>query len=115
MTALGLKQDDSGQPPAKRAVILQEDDDEMEQNFTCGICQDIIYKCVALIPCLHSFCCSCVSDWLERSTDCPECRKKIKGVWILIFLKMEEEQEGNIDSELLLSLGEQATHDPEHD
>ena len=67
-------------PPAKKPEPASADDDALEEALTCGICQDVLYKCVALIPCLHTFCCACVTDWIDRKTDCPECRKVISGV-----------------------------------
>lgn len=39
-------------------------EDPMQQNLSCGICSQIFYKCVSLIPCLHNFCSSCYSGWM---------------------------------------------------
>jgi len=80
-----LAEDPDDHPPAKKVEVakapkVEEEDDEMEQNLQCGICQDILYKCASVMPCLHTFCCSCLKDWSMKSTDCPECRKGMKGV-----------------------------------
>ena len=29
------------------------------------------------MPCLHSFCGSCFTDWMTRSKDCPSCRELV--------------------------------------
>jgi E3 ubiquitin-protein ligase CHFR len=53
-----------------------------EENLTCGICHEILYRCVCLIPCLHNFCASCYSEWYERSTQCPSCRDQVTNIRI---------------------------------
>ena len=45
-----------------------------------GICQEILYKCVSVVPCLHNFCSACCSDCLKRSSECPICRTQISEV-----------------------------------
>jgi len=49
-------------------------DEELGEEMQCSICIDYIYQCVTLIPCLHNFCASCYSDWMEKSKECPSCR-----------------------------------------
>eukprot|EP01132_Coremiostelium_polycephalum_P004174 gene4174-5224_t len=51
----------------------------MEDNLICGICQEIIHKCLTLIPCMHNFCMCCYGDWREQSTICPQCRVEVKS------------------------------------
>ncbi|XP_029112539.1 E3 ubiquitin-protein ligase CHFR isoform X2 [Scleropages formosus] len=48
--------------------------DKMEESLTCIICQDLLYDCVSLQPCMHTFCAACYSGWMERSSLCPTCR-----------------------------------------
>eukprot|EP01112_Ceratiomyxa_fruticulosa_P018514 TRINITY_DN5928_c1_g1_i1.p1 TRINITY_DN5928_c1_g1~~TRINITY_DN5928_c1_g1_i1.p1 ORF type:complete len:765 (-),score=184.83 TRINITY_DN5928_c1_g1_i1:534-2828(-) len=54
--------------------------EDLEDNLLCGICQEILYKAVSLVPCLHNFCMCCYGDWAERSNDCPQCRQKVKSM-----------------------------------
>jgi hypothetical protein len=42
------------------------------EEFNCGICLNLIYEC-AVLACGHSFCHSCIKDWLSRSKTCPYC------------------------------------------
>ncbi|EGG23593.1 hypothetical protein DFA_05727 [Cavenderia fasciculata] len=55
------------------------DHDTMEDNLMCGICQEIIHKCITLIPCMHNFCACCYGDWRANSSDCPQCRTPVKS------------------------------------
>jgi len=47
-----------------------------KEELTCNICLEIFYKPVSIIPCLHSFCGGCLSDWIKKSKECPHCRKQ---------------------------------------
>ena len=38
----------------------------MGEQFDCGICYQTMHQAVTLMPCLHSFCGGCFSDWLGR-------------------------------------------------
>ncbi|XP_078362422.1 E3 ubiquitin-protein ligase CHFR-like isoform X2 [Oculina patagonica] len=49
-------------------------------TLLCSICQDIFHDCVSLQPCIHSFCAACYSQWMDRSNDCPSCRKKVERI-----------------------------------
>ncbi|XP_074636657.1 E3 ubiquitin-protein ligase CHFR-like [Acropora palmata] len=49
-------------------------------SLICSICQDIFHDCVSLQPCIHSFCAACYSQWMDRSSDCPSCRKRVERV-----------------------------------
>eukprot|EP00795_Rhopilema_esculentum_P015507 gene15507-6768_t len=59
---------------------IKENDREVEENLTCGICQDIFHECVSVQPCMHSFCAACYSGWMSQSKICPTCRKSVKQV-----------------------------------
>ncbi|EFC43911.1 predicted protein [Naegleria gruberi] len=67
----------------------QEIDDAMANELTCPICSGIFYRPVSVIPCLHNFCSSCLSSWLNPSNNnsyfgqnmnCPTCRATIQEV-----------------------------------
>jgi len=48
------------------------------EELKCCICLDLIYQCYSTLPCLHNFCGSCLSGWLDaRKTCCPQCRVEI--------------------------------------
>jgi len=55
----------------------QKFQEELGEEMQCVICIDYIYQCVTLIPCLHNFCAACLSDWIEKSSACPNCREEI--------------------------------------
>jgi len=59
-------------PAAAPAAALEE--------FSCGICHDIIYK-FAVLDCGHSFCNACISEWFKKNKKkvCPICRVLHKG------------------------------------
>ena len=66
---------------AAAAAAVTDDDDAAEKHFTCAICQDIVYRPVAVQPCLHSFCGGCYAEWMRmRRFDCPECRQRVQFV-----------------------------------
>lgn len=54
--------------------------DKMEESLTCIICQDLLYDCVSLQPCMHTFCAACYSGWMERSPQCPTCRCTVERI-----------------------------------
>ncbi len=48
----------------------------IDAQITCGICFNILYKCVTLVPCMHNFCGPCMRSWSDTSghATCPQCR-----------------------------------------
>lgn len=52
----------------------------MGDQFDCNICYMIMHQAVTLMPCLHSFCGGCFSDWVKRQKDCPSCRNPVVEV-----------------------------------
>lgn len=54
--------------------------DKMEESLTCIICQDLLYDCISLQPCMHTFCAACYSGWMERSSQCPTCRCRVERI-----------------------------------
>jgi E3 ubiquitin-protein ligase CHFR len=59
----------------KAKGIKRIKDDKLKDELTCNICFEIYHKPVSMIPCLHSFCGGCLSDWIKKSKECPFCRK----------------------------------------
>ncbi|EGC39329.1 hypothetical protein DICPUDRAFT_86130 [Dictyostelium purpureum] len=95
--------------PTKQQQDLEE---SMGENLICGICQDIIHKCLTLIPCMHNFCVCCYGDWRAKSTDCPSCRLNVKSyqsnhlINNLIELYVKKNPEKARDPEELKSMDE---------
>eukprot|EP00033_Pygsuia_biforma_P002830 GCRY01003124.1.p1 GENE.GCRY01003124.1~~GCRY01003124.1.p1 ORF type:complete len:504 (+),score=80.84 GCRY01003124.1:330-1841(+) len=55
------------------------EDNKLEENLICGICQEILYDVVSVIPCLHNFCAGCYSGWRKvNSHECPQCRGAVE-------------------------------------
>ncbi|KAF9353943.1 hypothetical protein BGX26_008302 [Mortierella sp. AD094] len=59
------------------AEMSKEEGSAFEKEFECGICHDIMYKALALQPCLHSFCKECCKAWFQNSSECPSCRQQV--------------------------------------
>lgn len=57
---------------------LEESDPEksFSKEMNCGICLDVIYNCVTLLPCLHNYCGACISAWMKKKV-CPLCKEPI--------------------------------------
>ncbi|XP_073257835.1 E3 ubiquitin-protein ligase CHFR-like isoform X2 [Porites lutea] len=82
--------DDGPKAKKKHAEVAGTSDDKkpadlvthnsIAETLVCSICQDIFYDCVSLQPCIHSFCAACYSQWMDRSSDCPSCRKKVERI-----------------------------------
>eukprot|EP01102_Stenamoeba_stenopodia_P017307 TRINITY_DN6185_c0_g1_i1.p1 TRINITY_DN6185_c0_g1~~TRINITY_DN6185_c0_g1_i1.p1 ORF type:complete len:610 (-),score=108.48 TRINITY_DN6185_c0_g1_i1:60-1889(-) len=64
----------------KKRAKLEKLEEIYEDNLMCGICHELLYKCVTVIPCLHNFCAACLSEWFERSKQCPTCRDESQSV-----------------------------------
>ncbi|RNA30277.1 E3 ubiquitin- ligase CHFR isoform X3, partial [Brachionus plicatilis] len=64
----------------KKEFQTNQDEDDFMENISCSICNDIIYDCVSLQPCMHSYCGACYSDWMVKSQECPICRKKVERI-----------------------------------
>ena len=50
--------------------------EDIENHFTCTICQDFLVRTQALVPCGHMFCKGCLGEWFKRTKTCPMCRQK---------------------------------------
>ena len=62
------------------AAGAADDEEEVEKQLQCGICQDILYKPVAVQPCMHVFCGACFCEWMKRAHNCPQCRQPVRVV-----------------------------------
>uniref|UniRef100_A0A8C6UKV8 E3 ubiquitin-protein ligase CHFR n=1 Tax=Neogobius melanostomus TaxID=47308 RepID=A0A8C6UKV8_9GOBI len=78
--------DGSGPSAGSNASVVSEPPaeanktDKMEESLTCIICQDLLYDCVSVQPCMHTFCAACYSGWMERSPQCPTCRCPVERI-----------------------------------
>ena len=43
------------------------------------ICFEIMHNVVSALPCLHSFCAACASDWSKTTSSCAKCRTTIRS------------------------------------
>ena len=53
---------------------------EIEETLTCGICLNLVYKASTCSPCMHTFCCHCISETFKKYKSCPICRKRVERV-----------------------------------
>lgn len=50
----------------------------LRESLVCSICRAVMYEPVVVVPCFHSFCGGCISDWLDISLKCPLCKTAMK-------------------------------------
>lgn len=62
----------------KRSRRLEELDDQ-ERCMVCPICFEYFQSSVTL-PCSHTFCGFCVSNWFRASLSCPQCRADVTSL-----------------------------------
>ncbi|KAL4470257.1 hypothetical protein ABPG74_011868 [Tetrahymena malaccensis] len=61
----------------ERLKKVKEDDDHFEKDSTCVVCIDLLYNPYLMTPCLHNYCCDCMSELLKKDDiACPQCREK---------------------------------------
>jgi len=67
------KQDGTGNFNRRFRVYVDSVLEKGVTRDTCGVCMDdtIIFR----TECGHNFCKSCMTEWLKRSTTCPQCRR----------------------------------------
>lgn len=56
---------------------LDEPDDELSakaEDMQCSICSFVFYIPFSLLPCKHTYCKRCISEWMNRQLTCPLCR-----------------------------------------
>mmetsp|Transcript_6261 Transcript_6261/g.15954 ORF Transcript_6261/g.15954 Transcript_6261/m.15954 type:complete len:261 (+) Transcript_6261:331-1113(+) len=53
-------------------------------SVLCVVCQEVLHRATSVQPCLHSFCSSCLGEWLWSSMpgapQCPVCREEVVRV-----------------------------------
>jgi hypothetical protein len=49
----------------------------LEHEFSCCICNEVFIQ-ATVIDCGHTFCGHCISEWVKRKMECPNCRKPVK-------------------------------------
>jgi E3 ubiquitin-protein ligase CHFR len=81
MKSAKRKREAEEESPSKRLKVSSD----LSDDLRCGICTEVIYQAVTLMPCLHNvlttqFCGGCCSDWLDKSKLCPACRDPINEV-----------------------------------
>lgn len=82
------KEEAGEEPPSKR--LRRAESTEVDELFTpvmCIVCQEVLHRTTSVQPCLHSFCSSCIGNWIVRASKpgatthgCPVCRAPIAGV-----------------------------------
>lgn len=67
--------------------------DSISLNLQCTICYDVFNNPLRL-NCGHTYCSSCIFDWIQKKDECPNCRQKINTNLIsrdlLAFTLIEE-------------------------
>lgn len=59
-----------------------------DEEFSCGVCYELLWRPLTLVPCGHSFCASCISGW-QRSRapaklSCPFCKDTVEVNMVFI-------------------------------
>jgi E3 ubiquitin-protein ligase CHFR len=84
-----LKLEDKKQEDSEEIIVENKpekterdinNNDKMIDSLNCSICSEIMHECISLQPCLHSYCSGCYSEWMEKSDECPICRKKVDRI-----------------------------------
>jgi len=66
----------------KADIVGTSSTEDIFEGAMCIICQEVMHRATSLQPCLHSFCSTCLSAWLQKPglASCPLCRKPVEGV-----------------------------------
>ncbi|KAJ3427376.1 ubiquitin ligase protein chfr [Anaeramoeba flamelloides] len=89
--------------------------DKLEENLMCSICHEIQHNPIACVPCMHSFCGGCITQWSDRSSDCPLCKTKIDsyhrnfGLKNILAVYLENHPDKKRDPEDIQELDENDT------
>ena len=90
-----------------------------ESERRCIICQEEKYEQGVLTSCGHTFCSSCINQWLRQSSRCPTCKKflKKKDFHQITYkpqdLQLEEEdQEAETTGSAAYNASASSTHKP---
>lgn len=73
-------------------------------EFTCSICCDL-FVMPHTLPCSHSFCQSCLVEWMSRKKECAICRKEITSqpVYCLVLENAVDRYAETLSPELKLA------------
>ncbi|GAA5798833.1 hypothetical protein HPULCUR_004239 [Helicostylum pulchrum] len=66
----------SGSRPNQENIELTKEDDTIDEELSCPICQEIMVE-VFSTKCGHSFCYACITLHIDRQPDCPLCRSRL--------------------------------------
>ncbi|KAK6977625.1 hypothetical protein R3P38DRAFT_3237038 [Favolaschia claudopus] len=66
----------SSLPPPEPSQSASTVEDDVSELFVCSICLDTFNLPVVTL-CMHVFCDACMSRCLDRSNECPMCRRAI--------------------------------------
>ena len=61
-----------------RYLVHLKNASDAETERRCIICQEEKYEQGVLTSCGHTFCSSCINQWLRQSSRCPTCKKFLK-------------------------------------
>ena len=79
---------------------MHSDMEAMRQLITCKMCYRFLYEPYGL-SCGHTYCYSCLAQWMCNSKTCPDCRAKVKDQPTPSFLVREMVRVFAARSELL--------------
>ena len=57
----------------KRALVVGWSDEDLDE-FTCGICHDILMEPMVSDCCRQTYCKNCIEQWLTNNNSCPNDR-----------------------------------------
>ena len=58
-------------------LFLRED---IEEEFICAICHDVLQNVTMVLSCEHVFCRGCITQWNKSSNTCPIDRKHVRSL-----------------------------------
>lgn len=59
-----------------KEIVVREDEDTRSGGLQCGLCKDMTMECT-LTRCGHTFCWTCVTEWVVKRPQCPMCRSTV--------------------------------------
>ncbi|KAL4099469.1 hypothetical protein PRIC1_007273 [Phytophthora ramorum] len=66
-----------GNPSSAAKRARENEKEECERLMMCPVCLEYFHGS-ATLPCSHTFCGFCISNWFRNSLSCPECRDVVK-------------------------------------
>ena len=70
----GAKRNSAERPTSRHAARVLT---VLRELCECAICLSLVAEPHALPRCGHSFCGSCIANWLARASTCPACRAPV--------------------------------------